>query len=119
MGGVVGIQPTSEEHRFPVLVRLGNSLHRQQVEFVILKDEWGGGLRRGDPFGPAQPECLAVDALRRAEPIDLDAEFGERLFDDPGVTGRSFDEDGPVGDTAGEDADRRFLVGAMRPVRRR
>jgi hypothetical protein len=102
LGDVVGIEPPGEQHRFPVLVRLRHRRHRQDMVLKVFEDKGRDRARWGELGEPAQTKRLAVDALRRTEPIDLDPQLGESLLQHPGLAGRTLDEDSPIRHAAGE-----------------
>ncbi|MEZ4623312.1 MAG: hypothetical protein R2843_00565 [Thermomicrobiales bacterium] len=76
---------------------------------MIFEHERGDCARRREFGQPADAEGFAMNALRTREPVDLNAEFLERLFHYPGFAGRPFDEHGAIRDPARKDGDaRRF-----------
>ena len=60
-------------------MRLRNGGHGQDVVLVILVDD-GGNVFRDQLTEPTQAGPLALDAFGRAEPIDLYAQFRQRLL---------------------------------------
>ena len=108
---VVGDDVAGEEEGFPVVVWLGDGLHGEQVVGGVLEDQRGDGAGRGEVGEVLEGEGFALDAAGVAEPVGGDAEFGEGLLDDPGFAGGAGDEDGAVGDAAGEYLDARGFVG--------
>ncbi len=97
---VIGNHLAAQEHLLPVLMRLRHRCHGDEVVLEILEDERRGGSRRRDPFQPAQSQRFAVHPLDRGEPIDLDAQLGERLLEHPGIAIDPLDQHRLIGNTA-------------------
>ena len=71
LANVVHSQLATQQHRLPVLMRLRDGGHAEQMMPVILEDERRDTSRRRQFGQPAQAIGLAVNPARIAEPIDL------------------------------------------------
>ena len=117
---IIGPDSPAQQHRLPILVRLRDGLHGQQVVFAILKQQGRNRSRRRQARQPFQAQRLAINPLGRTEPVHRNAQFGERLLQHPRLA-RSRARPTPCDSKRRpcNTAMRGCSAAAMRPVRRR
>ena len=113
LGDEVARHPAAQKLLLPVLDRRRHRPHRDDVIGFILKHQGRDGARGQELRQPGQTERLAMNAAGIAEPIDLDPQFGQSLFDHPGFAGLTLDQHGAIGNAPGQILDRRFFAGAQ------
>ena len=102
LADVMGLEITCEQHRLPILVGVADGLHGEEMVMRIFEHQRGDGAGGGKVGEKAKAHCFALHPSRIGEPVDLDAEFRQRLLEDPAFAGSAADPDGAVGDAAGE-----------------
>jgi hypothetical protein len=102
---VIEVDVPGEEKGFEIIVRLRDGLHGQKMMAMILEDQRRDGVSRGELREISQAEGFAMNTHGVAEPIHLDAQFGEGLLENPCLAIGSLDENSAIGDAAVEDAD--------------
>ncbi len=102
---MIGIDDPGKEEAFPIRVGRRDRLHGQEMMFMILEHQGGNGARRREGGQPAHSEGFTMDSLRAAMPRRGHAEPPERLFHHPRFSSGPADQDGSIGDPAGEDFD--------------
>ena len=94
---VSALESAGQQPGFPVFMRLRHGLHGKQMVLAIFEYERRDRSGWSETIQPDQTESLPMNAARVREPVFGDAEFGERLLDDPGLTVGSFDQNRAVG----------------------
>src|SRR5438094_6383200 len=91
------LEASIQQHRLPVLVRLRDSVHGQQVVIEILK------LKLRNPKAelgqPTNCSSFPVNSLGAAEPVDRHAQLRQGLLQDPSLPIPSCDQNDAVGHT--------------------
>src|ERR1700688_905402 len=94
--------------------------HAHQVIRGVFEDKSRSRPWRSPLIKPAKSLCFYSDPLRAAEPVHLDTQFRQRLFQNPGMSIRPYYSDRSVGNTTRKFFERgrlaRLYVPAFRQI---
>ena len=99
---MIFLDPVGEKKSLQNVVRIGDGRHGEEIFALVFEDKRGDRAGRGELGKILQRERFAMDTGRIGEPIDIDAELGECLLNDPRLARGAADEDGFVGDAAAQ-----------------
>ena len=94
-----------EEKCLEIGVWIGNGGHGEKILLAVLENQRRDRAGRSKIREMLEGEGFGVDSAWIGEPIDIDAQLRERLFEDPCFAIGAFDEHGFVGNAAAEVVD--------------
>src|SRR5438876_9154206 len=90
-------------------MRFGYRFDGQKILGHVVKDQRSDAALRCDTRQISQTDRLDIDSSGIAEPVRSHSKLWQGLFDHPGMTTRTLEPDGFVGDTAAQFFQHRFF----------